>query len=206
MRRDLLLVVSFLLTLALIGVWKANTWRGQLGHRSAAGARFDGVGASTGWEDTIRRRDSAEDVPNGRPPQIRLFVVREEYAEWFRENRSEPQMDAQSPESIDFTVHQVLVVLWGDKPGAGHDIRVERIEPLADETRVVLVTHAPEWVDDPAIVYPGVAVPVPRGKPVHVVVKGERLRPVAKFVDFQAMRRDDLIVEILPHEPMKKSP
>lgn len=206
MRRDLLLVLIALTALALIGVVIADWWgndprRAVLGEKRDA-ARID----TTTPPDAISRSASSPTEPEVRPPVVRLITERQEYAEWYRQHQQEPDIDARSPEGIDFSARQVLLILWGDKPGRGHSIRVERVETREDDTIVTVVTRAPQWVEDPAIVYPGVTAVVPRGRPVRLLITGERMRSVTIFTDFQPMRTLELEVDVKAHEPRQGEP
>lgn len=203
MRRDLLLVLIALTSLALLGVIIADWWAGGSTRGALGESRETFSATASSANEVLAQRPSHDRVEDVRPPEIRLVSDRQAYAEWFRQHRHEPDLDARSPEGVDFSAHQVLLVLWGDKPGAGHTLRVERIEARGGETLVTIVTRAPEWVENPAIVYPGLTVALPKGRPVRVVITGERMRPVPIFADFQPLRSLDLEVEVEPHRPVR---
>ena len=206
MRRDVLLVLIVITALALVGVGINEFW-----HRDGKGhfrqALFVGKSSDLGGGPAlpIRPETNDESLPV-RVPDLRLFLEREEYAAWYRKNRSEPDIDARSPESVDFSAQKVVVVLWGDKPGLGHDVKVTNVEHRPQETVVTIETRTPELIDHSALVYPGLSIAVPRGRPVRVLVKGERLRRVSKFLDFRAMQTMDLTVEVVGDEPGIKQP
>lgn len=203
MRRDVLMVLTVLVALALIGVLITDFWRNgervDLARQRSAAAS----GADLAQSATLPRRLN-EEVEEIRAPSIRLFTSRPEYAEWYRLNCNEPDIDARSPEGVDFATHQVLTIVWGDKPGPGHSLEVQNIERQTAETLVTVVTRLPRQAEDGATVYPGLSLPVPRQKLTRVVIRGERMRPLSKFADFQPMRGVDLEVEVLPHEPLDR--
>lgn len=203
MRRDLFLILAVVMALAMVGVVITELWNNGSGQRRMADRPLRGPSDSDESHPLLRRSGNGDDATELRPPEIRLIADRDEYIAWYREHRQDRDVDAPSPEGIDFNAFQVVVVLWGDKPGLGHRMEVTGVEKRERETVVTIRTHAPEIVDDPAMVFPGLAVPTPLNRPVRVRITGERMRPAPRFVDFQAFRGQGLEVEVMPHEPIR---
>lgn len=144
-------------------------------------------------------KKASDSVITRRPPEVLLFTELKPYAEWYLSRYREPGF-LRPPESVDFAKHQVVAVLWGEKPTGGYEVA---LKSLVDEETVAVVTVAtkvPHGAVDPSPISPGVAVVAPRGKRVRVDVTGERFRERNGFTDFKESRSLECEVVVRPDQ------
>jgi hypothetical protein len=133
-------------------------------------------------------KKASDPVKGPQPAEVLLFTALRPYTQWYVTRDRQPGFDLTPPETVDFDSKQIVAILWGDKPSGGYELALKSVADEENATLITIETKIPHGSVDPTPESLGVAVAVPNGKRVRVVITGDRFRDRNGFTDFKESR------------------